>query len=175
MRAVPLPLVCSTVLIAAMASGTVARGAAASGSFPQSIYPSPVVGRGAVSPCPNPAGLQPFTRSATAAAVASARRYLRISEAVDLRNSDRAWWPQVRAMWRRGGKAGKGLANQVVDGSEPLAESGYAVIARFSCGQALVSRSLQVTIGPRDMRCDACRSQEWFVDRRGHALLYYIY
>jgi len=143
MRAVPLPLVCSTVLIAAMASGTVATGAAASGSFPPLIYPSPVVGRGAVSPCPNPAGLQPFTRSATAAAVASARRSLRISEAVDLRNSDRAWWPQVRAMWRRGGKAGKGLANQVVDGYEPLAESGYAVIARFSCGQALVSKSLR--------------------------------
>jgi len=78
-------------------------------------------------------------------------------------------------MWRRRGQLAKGLENQVVDGSEPLDRSGYAVIAKFSCGQSLVSKSLQVTIGPRRARCDACRSQMWFVDRRGHALLYYVY
>jgi hypothetical protein len=76
-------------------------------------------------------------------------------------------------MWRTG--RSKGMDNQIVDGSEPLARSGYRVIARFSCGQRLVSLSLQVTIGPRHMRCDACRSQLWFVNRRGHALLYYVY
>jgi hypothetical protein len=55
-------------------------------------------------------------------------------------------------MWRKG-RPGKGVENQVVDGSEPLDRSGYAVVARFSCGQSLVSRSLQVTIRPRHMRC----------------------
>jgi hypothetical protein len=77
-------------------------------------------------------------------------------------------------MWRNG-KPAKGAENQVVDGSEPLAKSGYAVIVRSSCGQSLVSRSLQVTIGPRDMRCDACRTQLFFLDRHGHALVYYVY
>jgi hypothetical protein len=163
------------VLLAATAGAGVASGAAASGGFPPSIYPPPVHGRGAVSPCPNPEGLDPFTPSVTSAAVESANRFLQVSEAIDLHDSDRAWWPQVRAMWRRRGTPAKGLENQVVDGSEPLDSSGYAVIARFSCGQSLVSKSLQVTIGPRHMRCDACRSQLWFVDRRGHALLYYVY
>jgi hypothetical protein len=162
------------VLIAATAGAGVASGAAASSGFPPLIYPPPVHGRGAVSSCPNPEGLDPFTASVTSAAVESASRYDRVSEAVDLRASDRAWWPQVRTLWHTG-KPAKGAANQVVDGSEPLDRSGYAVIARFSCGKSLVSRSLQVTIGPRHMRCDACRSQLWFVDRRGHALLYYVY
>ena len=162
------------VLIAATAGASVASGAAASGGFPPSIYPPAVHSRGAVSACPNPEGLHPFTPPVTSAAVASASRYDRVSEAVDLRASDRAWWPQVRTMWRTG-RPGKGVENQVADGSEPLDRSGYAVIVRFSCGQSLVSRSLQVTIGPRHMRCAACRSQLFFVDRRGHALLYYVY
>ena len=162
------------VLIAATAGTGVASGTASS-RFPPSVYPPPVHGRGAVSPCPNPEGLAPFTPSVTSAAVESANRYLQLSKAIDLRASDQAWWPQVRAMWRRRGKPAKGLENQVVDGSEPLDRSGYAVIARFSCGQSLVSKSLQVTVGPRHMRCAACRSQLWFVDRRGHALLYYVY
>jgi len=77
-------------------------------------------------------------------------------------------------MWRTG-RPSKGMDNQIVEGSEPLARSGYGVIARFSCGQRLVSLSLQVVIGPRHARCDACRSQLWFVNRRGRVLLYYIY
>ena len=162
------------VLIAAPAGAGAASGAQASGGFPPSIYPPPVHGRGAVSSCPSPEGLDPFTASVTSAAVESASRYDRVSEAVDLRASDRAWWPQVRTLWRTG-KPAKGATNQVVDGSEPLGRSGYAVIARFSCGRPLVALSLQVTVGPRHMRCEACRSHLWFVDRRGHALLYYVY
>jgi hypothetical protein len=162
------------VLIAATAGASVASGAAASGGFPRSVYPPPVHSRGAVSPCPNLEGLDLFTPSVTTAAVESASRYDRASEAVDLRAADRAWWPHVRTIWRTG-RPGKGVESQVVDGSEPLDRSGYAVIVRFSCGQSLVSRSLQATIGPRHMRCSACRSQLFFVDRRGHALLYYVY
>ena len=162
------------VLLAATTGFGVASAAAASGGFPSSVFPPPVHGRGAVSRCPNPEGLVAFTPSVTSAAVASARRYDRISETADLRASDRAWWPQIRTMWRAA-KPETGIENQVVEGSERLGESDYSVIARFSCGQSLVSKSLQVAVGPRHMRCDACRSQLWFVDRRGHALLYYVY
>lgn len=162
------------VLLAAMAGVGVASAAAASGGFPSSVFPPPVHGRGAVSLCPNPEGLVPFTPVVTSAAVESARRYDRVSEAADIRASDRAWWPHIRTTWRTG-KPQKGMANQVVEGAEPLGESDYSVIARFSCGQSLVSKSLQIAIGPRHTRCDACRSQLWFVDRRGHALLYYVY
>ena len=164
----------AAVLIAAAAGAGAASGVAASGGFPPSVYPAPAHSRGAVSPCPNPEGLRQFTPPVTSAAVASAGRYDRVSEAVDLRASDRAWWAAVRTVWRTG-TPGKGAENQVVDGSEALGRSGYAVIVRASCGESLVSRSLQVTIGPRHMRCAACRSQLFFVNRRGHALLYYVY
>ena len=161
------------MLIAVTWCASVAAGAATSRGFPPSIYPPPVHSRGAVSPCPNPDGVELFAPSVTRAAVQSARRYDRVSEAVDLRASDRAWWPEVRTMWRTE-KPGKG-AGPVVDGSEPLDKSGYAVIVRSSCGKSLVKQSLQVTIGPPHMRCEACRSQLFFVDRRGHALLYNVY
>jgi hypothetical protein len=72
-------------------------------------------------------------------------------------------------------EAWEGSDSQVIDGSEPLAKSSYEAIVRSSCGQSLVSRSLQVTIGPRNTRCDACRTQLFFVDRRGHALPYSVY
>ena len=165
----------AAVLIVATAAAGVASGAAASGGFPPSIYPQPVHARGgAVSPCPNPDGLLPFTPAVSSAAVAAASRYDRVSEAADMSAADRALWPQLRTLWRTGRPA-KGAASEVVEGSEPLDRSGYAVIVRSSCGRSLVSRSLQVTIGPRHERCDACRSQLFFLNRRGHALLYYAY
>jgi hypothetical protein len=165
----------AAILIAATVGAGFASGAAgAGGAFSPSIYPPPVHSRGAVAPCPNPDGLEPFSAPATSAAVASAGRYDKVSEAVDQRASDRAWWPQVRIMWRTG-KPARGADDEVVDGSEPLSLSAYQVIAHAACGQSLVSLSLQVTIGPRRMRCDACRSQLWFVDRRGRALLYFDY
>ena len=163
------------VAVMVATAGVGAACAGASDGFPPSIYPPAVHGRGAVSPCPNPAALDPFTPSVTSAAVESAKRFLNVSETLDLHDSDRAWWPQVRALWRRREPAANGFANDIVDGSEPLGRSGYAVIARFSCGESLVSKSLQVTVGPRHMRCAACRSQLWFVDRLRHALLYYVY
>jgi len=60
-------------------------------------------------------------------------------------------------------------------GSEPASRSGYAIIVRYSCGEPLVAKSLLVTIGQRNARCDACRSQVFFIDRRGRALIYFVY
>jgi hypothetical protein len=164
--------------VAVLISATVLTGVAtaiASSGFPSAIYPRPAHSRGgALSACPNPAGLELPTRAVTRAAVRAAGRYGRLSEAVDLRASDRAWWPQVRNLWHTGRPA-KGAVNQVVDGVAPLARSGYAVIVRFSCESSLVSKSLQVVVGPRRMHCEACRSQLFFADRRGRALLYYVY
>jgi hypothetical protein len=162
------------VLIAAAPGASVAT-ATASGGLPPSIYPPPLRSRGALPACPNPAGLQPFNRNVTSAAVASANRYLQVSEAVDLHNSDPAWWPQVRAMWRRRGQPQPGLRGEVVDKSEPLRAALYSVLVRSSCGGSLVAKSLLVMVGPRHQRCAACRSNLFFLDRRGHALLYYTY
>jgi len=164
----------SALLIGAVV-GASAPIATASSRFPPSIYPPPVRSRGgALAACPNPAGLTSFTTSATAAARRTASRYLRVSEAADLRASDRAWWPLVRQSWRSR-KPGKGAGAEAALGSEPASRSGYAVIVRFSCGQSLIAKSLLVTVGAPNARCVACRSQVFFIDRRGRALIYFVY
>jgi hypothetical protein len=161
------------VLLIAAVTGAGAATAAASGGFPPTIYPPPLHSRGgALAACPSPTGLRPVNLAATSGAVASASDYAHTSQALGLRASDRAWWPQVRSIWREGRPQ---LATEVVEGSGPLSRSDYSTIVRFSCGSSLVAKSILVLVGPPHMRCDACRSKLFFVNRRGRALLYYIY
>jgi hypothetical protein len=159
-----------------MAGGAAAD---AAGRFPDSVYPPPVAARagGALGACPNPAGLERFNAAAAKLAARIAGSYGRRSLSVDLRGSDRAWWPQVRRMWRSG-KPGDGTLNQVVYGTRRGPDIAYAAVVRYSCGAALTAKSLTVGVGPRQTRppyCSACRSTLFFVDRRGRALLYYLY
>lgn len=144
--------------------------------FPASIYPPPVASRGgALGACPNPAGLERFNPTTTRLAVRIAGGYDRTGLADDLRDSDRAWWPQVRQMWRAG-KPGRGVDSQVVEGWQPGPSIAFAVIVRYACGPQLLAKSLTVGIGPRHRHgCDACVSSLFFVDRRGRALIYYLY
>jgi hypothetical protein len=150
-----------------------------SSQFPASVYPQPTHSRGgALAACPNPSGLQPFTRADTSAAVRSASRYGQASEALDIRSSDRAWWPQVRNTWRTRSPRHAGASQTVSGPAAPASRSDYSMIVRFSCGHSLVARSLVVGVGPRQTHapyCEACISHLFFVDRRGHALLYFVY
>ena len=154
--------------------------AGASGGFPPSIYPSPVVAAPghALALCPNPQGLEPFTSAAARLARRAAASYDRQNLETDLRNSDRAWWPQVRRMWRRG-RPVTGLTNHVVLGSEPTAQSGFAVFMSPACGTTTLKKSLMVTIGPSQAgsgpHCSACNSHLFFINRRGRPLIYFLY
>jgi len=149
--------------------------AAAASQFPRSIYPGPLKSHGGgLDACPNPSGLESFTATTGKRAVQIAGSYDRISLAVDLRNSDRAWWPKVRALWRAGTPA-RGPANQVVDGSSLGSRIAYPGVVRYSCGSALVAKSLTVYLAPRQRHgCDACVASVFFIDRRGRALIYWL-
>jgi len=122
--------------------------------------------------CPSAAGLEPFTPAAIELAGTEAGLYGRLSLATDLRDSDRAWWPTVKRMWRT---QGKHLVGQSVLESGPAATSGYQVFLDPACGAGIVAKSIVVTIGPFDQNCNACRSHLFFVDRRGRPLAYYLY
>lgn len=182
--AIGLLLLAVAVLAAASGGGPPARPAigtslapaGGSSPFPPSIYPQPVHSRGgALTACPNPAGAEPFTAAARTAAITIARRYDHVSEAADLRDSDRAWWPSVRRMWRSG-KPGQGVSYQVVYGSTVGPRIAYSVVIAYSCGRRLASDSLSVGVGPRQRDgCDACISSLFFIDRRAHPLIYYLY
>jgi hypothetical protein len=149
-------------------------------SFPPSLYPPPVPaapGHG-LGLCPNPSGLETFTVRTARLALRVAATYDHKSLDTDLRNSDRAWWPQVRRMWASG-HPGKGVAFRVVLGAEPTAKSAYAVFMGPACGASTLAKSLMVSVGPRQPvrgpHCVACNSQLFFVDRQGRALIYYLY
>jgi hypothetical protein len=162
----------SAVLVASMA-GVASAGA---DRFPAAIYPPPVssAAGGALAACPNPAGLEPFDRPAAESALRAANNYGRVSLAVDLRDSDRAWWPRVRQLWRLGHPAA-GASGEVARGPSPGPTTAYAVIVRYSCGSALIGKSVAVYLAPRQRHnCDACVASVYFIDRRGHALIYWL-
>lgn len=162
----------------ASALGPLASAVAAAGEA-RSVYPPPVRSMGgALEACPNPAGLERFTEGARNAARRDALRYGRVSLAVDLADSDRAWQPSVRAMWASASTR-PAPGSTVVRKVQNATSNGYRVIVRRSCGQALVRRSLTVTVGPTPVPgtppCEACAENMFFVDRRGHALIYFVY
>jgi hypothetical protein len=154
----------------------VALAAVSVDQFPASVYPQPVTATPdhALALCPNPSGLQAFDSKATQIALEAAQAYDRASLATDLRNSDRAWWSNVRKLWSSG-HPGAGVEQRVVLGSEPAAKSGFAVFMAPACGATTLAKSLLVTIGPPQSPCDACRSHLFFVDRAGRPLIYYLY
>lgn len=163
-----------------VAVAATAATASASSGFPASIYPPAVaaVPGHALALCPSRRGLEPFGPTATTLALQAAGSYDRRNLETDLRNSDRAWWPDVRQMWHTGHPEG-GLSNSVVLGSEPTARSGFAVFMGPACGAFTLNRSLMVTVGPSHAgpgpHCAACNSHLFFVDRRGRPLIYFLY
>jgi hypothetical protein len=164
--------------LVAATSGLGAATATGSSKSPPAGYPAPVASHGgALTACPNPAGLEPFDTKTASLAVRIASSYDRTSLANDLRQSDRSWWPQVREMWRSP-KSANGVVSQAVYRSGPAEKSAYSVIVRFSCGANLIAESLTVGMGPhqtRSMHCSACVSTLFFVNRRGRPLIYYLY
>jgi hypothetical protein len=170
----------SGLLAALVALALGAGAAAASGStrFPASIYPPPVAaGSGsAFSACPNPAGLERFDSARTQLAERVAATYGHIGLADDLRNSDRSYWPMLRAAWKRAG-AGRWLSFPDVRsaqlGGPQMDWSG--VVAHY-CGSALLTDSLSVFVGRRRLlNCDCNGVNLIFIDRRGRALVYMVH
>lgn len=73
----------------------------------------------------------------------------------------------------------RGAGAQAVYGAGPATQSGYAIIVSRSCGESLVKRSFAVAVGPVQPPgkpdCQACITSFFLVDRRGHALIYFVW
>ena len=169
-------LVCAGLLLGGVSAPALAR----TSGPPSALYPPPLKaapGHG-LALCPSHRGLEAFTASSGRAALEAAGSYDRRSLETDLDNSDPAWWPDVRVMWRSG-RPQSGLVNHTVVGSVPATRSGFAAFLAPACGDWTLERSLVVTIGPRQSgrgpHCVACNSQLFFIDRDGRALIYYLY
>jgi hypothetical protein len=169
-------------LLLAAGSGGSALSLAATGASATSrgdVYPPPVKSRGgALSHCPSTSGLEKFDAPSEGTARADSLRYGRVSLAVDLGDSDRAWRPTVRMMWKLPTHT-QPVTAVTVRRVTSASHSGYRVIVRRSCDEALVNRSLTVTVGPRPTpgapECEACAETVFLLDRYGRALIYYVH
>jgi len=153
--------------------GTAAAALAATATFPTRYYPAPVASKGgALSRCPSPAGLEPFSSATVKAAELAAASYSSVNETAALALSDQAYWPQVRRIWNNSTFVPN---SETVVSSEPLAKSGYSPVVRGSCGQALAPLTELVITGTKGSNCVACQGRMFFLNRRGRALLYDTY
>jgi hypothetical protein len=162
------------VLVAGAVGTAVARAATPPAA---SVYPPPVHARaaGALAACPNPAGLERFSATSRSLAVQIAAGFGRTRLAADLRHSDRAWWPAVHRAWRTG-RPDQGMPSEAVRGTALGADMFQSDVARNSCGSGLVADSLDVVIGPRNLRgSNDLTTNLVFVNRRGRPLVYWIH
>ena len=172
-----LALVAATLLAVGVAGGA----AAAPGPrVSRSIYPAPVaaVHAGALSTCPNPRGLVPFTAAAVRAAETEASDYLTVSLAAERLVSDRSFWLSIQP--RTTGPTQ--TASDEPSAAEPAKGTtgpGHLIIGH-SCGTRLLGETETVEIVPlqangQPQTCLACRAHFYYIDRLGHALLYFVY
>jgi len=137
--------------------------------FAASLYPAPTPAPPGSDPtgCPASTGLHGFDASARKEAINTA-------EEIDtgfhqgLLNSDRAWWPgfytdQIDGLYEGGRHA--------VVSVRPAAEDVYAPAVIDACGARLIQRSIAIVIGPSGYSDQV--SHLYFLDRDGHALLYW--
>jgi hypothetical protein len=97
------PAAVAALLLTAGTGGSALSFAAtgASATSRGNVYPPPVKSRGgALSYCPSASGLEKFDAAAEGTARTDSLRYGRMSLTVDLADSDRAWRPTVRTMWK---------------------------------------------------------------------------
>jgi hypothetical protein len=129
----------------------------------------------ALALCPSTEGLEYFNTSSVKAAAKIAGRFGNSTRAADLASSDRAWWPEVRHNWA--GARGSPISHLSTTGVRRLVDSpDLGQIISRACGKGLVSHTEVVFARPTTSeQCDACGVSIFFVDRRKHALVYYIY
>lgn len=170
-------LLCSAALSVAVLFGGIKAVSAASGRFPRSIYPPAVsaASGGALTRCPNGSGVGAFPAALRADVRRIALTYAQVNQATDMRNSDPAWWPQIRRMWKSPSPSQRGVAVRKI---EPASHSPYAAIVRRSCGASVLRLSIAATAVPRAQTgksCAACAITLFFLDRRDHLLIYYVH
>jgi hypothetical protein len=116
----------------------------------------------ALTSCPTPAGVVPFTPAATAAA----RLMLGLWNtdfSYNLHASDRSWWTELIATYAGG--------RQTVGAASPAAGTLYAPAIAAACGQQLVHDSIAVVMGPSVYSFAA--EHLYLVDRDGTPLVYF--
>jgi hypothetical protein len=139
--------------------------AAGAPGFPASVFPLSTPAHGtdaALTSCPSPVGVVPFTPSA----VATARLMLGLWNtgfSYDLHASDRSWWSELIATYVGG--------RQTVGPASAAAGTLYAPAIVAACGQQLVRDSIVVVMGASVYSYSF--EHLYLLDRDGTPLVYF--
>jgi hypothetical protein len=145
--------------------------AVGSPAFPSYVYPSALPANGSdLQSCPNAQGLEPFTAQATDSARTIAKTFNAFTSSFygDLQSSDRSWWTNVFGEW-----VGYGYDrdNHTVLSVKPAGRDTFADAVARACGAKLLRDSLVIDVGPSAYSFQV--SHLYFLDRRGHPLVYF--
>ncbi len=135
-----LSAVTPTALAILLACAVGIATAATSGRPARTKSPAPVkpFAHAALSECPNPRGLQPFDAAAARQAETDVLNYGHVSLALDVEDSDRAWQPEVRAMWKSIHQVQPpGQRASIAMNVTLASRSSYRSIVADSCGNRL--------------------------------------
>jgi len=119
-----------------------------------------------------------FTPAAVANAVQEAGDFPNASNATERLASDRSFWPRLH-----GSKPGFGLIATDTFSPEPHVGVGVGGPAFYlierSCGSRVVKATESVVLVPlqpdgQAQNCD-CRVSLFYIDRQGHAMLYFLF
>jgi hypothetical protein len=137
--------------------------------FPAWLYPAARTSRGrALTTCPSEGGLERFTPAAILQARKIARNYLSSQFASDIAVTDRSWWTSDFNQMARGG----GFGSHAITSETPASSSPAATTIRRACGPALIDDSIAITVGQSGYSDFA--GTFYFLDRRGHPLVYNV-
>jgi hypothetical protein len=152
-------------------------------SYTTAVYPAPIRSRNhnLLKACPSMRGLSAATRAnAGNQAAAVTRQFESVSLASDLRDSDRALWPNIVRDWNDG-DARAGPRDVPILYSARLADHrprglgapNPRTSVTNACGSSLAARSWVVVAGPPNG--PALQGAFVFLVRRSHPLLYFVY
>jgi hypothetical protein len=144
------------------------------------IYPSPIPARTseALVQCPNPKGLVAFTPIATSQAKRETSQ-VAVGElpATKLKTDPSLWSSLVKFNSRHASKKTPQFPRQEFNKGVPSAP-GSAIVAS-SCGKNLVAKTEVIDVIPLNSAgvrtCNDCTADYYYIDRRGHALLYGVF
>jgi hypothetical protein len=149
-----------------------------SASFSPLVYPSPIPAKStaALTQCPNPKGLVDFTSAEIAVATRDTSLMTVGQRPATKLETDSSLWSSLAIFnSRHATQPTLQFPGQEVILDAPSGPG--AVIVASACGESLIAKTkvidvvLLTSAGVR-ANCNDCTAQYYFIDRRGHALLY---
>jgi len=150
-------------------------------SFSRVVYPRPVPAKksSVLTECPNPTGLTAFTTTTSARALRATSQMALGGQRATQQMTDPSFWSSLATLNPRSvvTPSPQYRRQEVVKG---IPSAPGASIVAASCGEELLAKTqviyaMPITSMGARTNCNDCTAHYYFIDRRGHALLYWVF